>query len=103
MGNDNWSKLDNVAKLFLATITKRDTKTLRVSCTLKEDIRPDLLQEALLSAISDRPQMQVRIRRGLFWHYMESTDMMPEVSEESDRICPLLYSPAKAMLHLSCY
>ena len=99
MGNDNWSKLDNVAKLFLATITKRDTKTLRVSCTLKEDIRPDLLQEALLSAISDRPQMQVRIRRGLFWHYMESTDMMPEVSEESDRICPLLYSPAKAMLH----
>ncbi|MBQ6574757.1 MAG: hypothetical protein IJL90_01475 [Lachnospiraceae bacterium] len=99
MANDNWSRLDNVAKLFLATITKRDTKTLRVSCILKEDIRPDLLQEALMSAIQDRPQMQVRIRRGLFWHYMESTDIVPEVTEECDRICPLLYSPAKSMLH----
>ena len=99
MGSDNWYKLDNVAKLFLATITKRDTKTLRVSCSLKEDIQEELLQKALLSAIQDRPQMQVRIRRGLFWHYMENTDILPEVSEESDRICPLLYSPAKAMLH----
>ena len=99
MGSDNWYKVDNVAKVFLATLSKRDTKTLRVSCTLKEEINPELLQEALLSAIQDRPQVQVRIRRGLFWHYMENTDIMPEVSKECDRICPLLYAPAKSMLH----
>ena len=99
MGSDNWYKVDNVAKVFLATLSKRDTKTLRVSCTLKEEINPELLQEALLSAIQDRPQVQVRIRRGLFWHYMENTDIMPEVSKECERICPLLYAPAKSMLH----
>ncbi len=96
---DNWYQLDNVAKVFLATFSNRDPKTLRVSCTLKEDIDPSLLQEALLSAIQDRPQFQMRIRRGLFWHYMENTDIQPVVCEESERICPLLYAPAKAMLH----
>ena len=99
MGSDSWYKVDNVAKVFLATLTKRDPKSLRVSCTLKEDIDPDLLQKALLSAIQDRPQFQMRIRRGLFWHYMENTDILPEVSEESDRVCPLLYIPARTMLH----
>ena len=99
MGSDNWYKVDNVAKVFLATVSKRDTKTLRVSCTLKEKIDRELLQEAVLSAIQDRPQVQMRIRRGLFWHYMEETDILPEVQEESGRVCPPLYAPAKTMLH----
>ena len=99
MGSDKWYKVDNVAKVFLATVSKRDTRTLRVSCTLKEEVDPDLLQQAVLSAIQDRPQFQVRIRRGIFWHYMEDTDILPQVMEESERICPLLYVPAKAMLH----
>ena len=99
MGSNNWYKVDNVAKVFLATVSKRDTKTLRVSCTLKEKIDRELLQEAVLSAIQDRPQVQMRIRRGLFWHYMEETDILPEVQEESGRVCPPLYAPAKTMLH----
>ncbi len=99
MTSENWYRIDNVAKVFLATVSKRDTRSFRVSCVLNEDIDPEILQKALLMAIQDRPQVQVRIRRGLFWHYMEDTDIMPEVSEESDRICPTLYVPAKAMLH----
>ncbi|MCR4618495.1 MAG: hypothetical protein K5669_09985 [Lachnospiraceae bacterium] len=99
MSSSNWYKLDNVAKVFLATMNKRDTRTLRVSCTLKEEIDPALLQEAVLSAIQDRPQVQVRIRRGIFWHYLEDTDILPVVTEEHDRVCPLLYVHARAMLH----
>jgi len=99
MGSDNWYKVDNVAKVFLATVGKRDTRTLRVSCTLKEKVDPEVLERAVLSAIQDRPQMQVRFRRGLFWHYMEDTDILPKVTEENDRLCPNLYAPAKAMLH----
>ena len=99
MSNGNWYKIDNVAKVFLATVGKRDTRAFRLSCTLNEDIDPELLQKAVLSAIQDRPQMQVRIRRGIFWHYMEDTDILPKISEENDRICPLLYVPAKTMLH----
>ena len=99
MGRDNWYKVDNVAKVFLATAAKRDTRTLRVSATLWEEIDPELLQEAVLSAIQVRPQFQVRIRRGVFWHYMEDTDIQPIVTEEHGRICPRLYAPGRAMLH----
>ncbi len=99
MGSNNWYRIDNVAKVFLATVGERDTRSFRLSCTLKEDVDPELLQQAVISAIEDRPQVQVRIRRGLFWHYMEDTDLMPVVKQEDDRICPLLYVPSKTMLH----
>lgn len=99
MASDNWYRIDNVAKVFLASVSKRDTRSFRVSCILKEDIEQPLLNEAVLMAIQDRPQVQVRIRRGIFWHYIEDTDIMPTVTEEKDRICPLLYNSAKAMLH----
>ena len=99
MGSDNWYRIDNVAKVFLATAGKRDTRSFRLSCTLKEEIDPKLLQEAVISAIEDRPQVQVRIRRGLFWHYLEDTDLLPVVKQEDDRICPVLYVPSKTMLH----
>lgn len=99
MGRENWYKVDNVAKVFLATVQKRDTRTLRVSCTLNEEIDPDALQKAVLSAIQVRPQFQVRIRRGVFWHYMEDTDIQPVVEKEQGRVCPLLYTAGKASLH----
>ncbi|MCR5743273.1 MAG: hypothetical protein K6F92_06075 [Lachnospiraceae bacterium] len=98
MGSENWYKIDNVAKVFLASVTKRDPRTLRVSATLKDNIDPEALQEAVLSAIQDRPQVQVRIRRGLFWHYMEDTDILPAVAQEKE-MCAMLYTPATAMLH----
>ena len=99
MGSANWYRVDNVAKVFLATVGKRDTRSFRLSCMLKEEVDPELLQQAVLSAIEDRPQVQVRIRRGFFWHYMEDTDLKPVVKQENDRICPLLYVPSKTMLH----
>ena len=99
MGSANWYRIDNVSKVFLATLGKRDTRTFRLTCTLKEKVDPELLQQAVISAIEDRPQVQVRIRRGLFWHYMEDTDLMPVVRQEDDRICPVLYVPSKTMLH----
>ena len=91
MNKENWLKVDNVSKIFLATYNERDTRSLRVSCTLNEDIDPYLLGNALRKTISARNIFQVRIRRGVFWHYIEHTDDIPEVSEEHGRPCPLLY------------
>lgn len=91
MNTENWYKVDNVAKVFLATHNERDTRSLRVSCTLTEPIKPELLQKALDATIKRRPQFQVRIRRGLFWHYLETTDVKPVVSKEHARPCPVLY------------
>lgn len=91
MSNTNWYKADNVAKVFLATHNKRDTRSMRVSATLTEKVDSDILQKALNKTIKECPQFQIRIRRGLFWHYMERTEAMPKVVEENDRPCPILY------------
>ena len=99
MNRNNWYKVDNVAKVFLATYNKRDTRTLRVSATLYEPVEQNILQQAVERAIEVRPQFQVRIRRGLFWHYMEDSDIRPVVEEEHRRVCPSLYQPGQAMLH----
>lgn len=96
MTQTNWYQMDNVAKVFLATCGNRDTRTLRVSCTLTTEIIPDMLQEALLQTIHIRPQFQVRIRRGVFWHYMEETHITPVVKEETGRVCPSLYAPGRS-------
>lgn len=97
---DNWYDVDNVAKIFLATHTKRDTRSLRVSCTLKDKVEPSVLNAALMLTIKARPQFQVRIRRGLFWHYIEPTSQLPMIAEESDRLCPILYGrDYKGVLH----
>lgn len=89
--NDNWYRLDNVAKVFLAAHNKRDPRVMRLSCTLNEKIDEALLQKALENTILYRPEFQVRIRRGFFWHYMEQTSIFPQVKEESGRVCPILY------------
>lgn len=97
---ENWYKLDNVAKVFLAAYNKRDPRSIRVSCNLKERVEPDVLNAALLKTIKLRPQFQVRIRRGFFWNYIEETDKLPIVGVEDDRPCPILYGPNyKGVLH----
>ncbi len=90
MARKTWYRIDNVAKVFLASANERDTRSFRISCTLKEEVDPDLLNAALKMAALDRPQYQVTILRGYFWHYMESTDDIPVATEECDRPCPML-------------
>ena len=69
-----WYKVDNVAKVFLATTTRRDPRVFRISCTLTEEVEPDTLNEALRRTAGEWPQFQVTLHRGLFWNYLESTD-----------------------------
>ncbi len=89
--NADWYKLDNVAKVFLASHNKRNPRSIRVSCILDEQVDPDILQQALETTVKNRPQFQVRIRRGFFWHYLEQTDAAPVVHPETLGPCPALY------------
>ncbi|MCM1046190.1 MAG: hypothetical protein NC417_11835 [Candidatus Gastranaerophilales bacterium] len=96
MPKNNWYRVDNVAKVFLASYNRRDTRSFRVSCTLQESIDKELLTLALKTTVRERPQYQVLIHRGLFWHYMETTDKTAFVEEEKTRPCPTLYGPEVA-------
>ena len=91
LNHEKWFRVDNVAKVFLATHNQRDTRSLRISCTLKQPVIPELLSEALAKTVKTRNVFQVRIRRGVFWHYMEPISTIPEVTEEYERPCPVLY------------
>ena len=86
-----WYKVDNVAKVFLATNTRRDPRVFRISCTLQEQIDPELLNEALRVTAPEWPQFQVTLHRGLFWHYFESTDQLPTCHPEDKAPCAPLY------------
>ncbi|MCP1102862.1 NRPS condensation-like uncharacterized protein [Aequitasia blattaphilus] len=86
-----WRKLDNNALLFVANNSKKDTKVFRFYCDLKEDIRPDKLQQALDKIIEIYPLFLTTLRRGLFWHYLEESDLHPKVVEEYKDPCAPLY------------
>ena len=43
MAQDRWYRMDNVAKVFLASANERDTRTFRMTCTLKDEIDKDIL------------------------------------------------------------
>ena len=74
---DTWYKVDNVAKVFLASASARDPRVFRLSCTLNEEIDPALLNEAMRQTAREVPQFQVTLHRGVFWHYLESTHEVP--------------------------
>lgn len=93
--SDSWYKVDNVAKVFLATASQRDPRVFRVSCTLQEDIDPDTLNTALRATAQEWPQFQVTLHRGLFWHYFESTDLVPTAQPENKAPCAPLYTPER--------
>ncbi|HIZ48251.1 MAG TPA: hypothetical protein H9810_05995 [Candidatus Gemmiger excrementavium] len=87
----SWYKVDNVAKVFLATATRRDPRVFRVSCTLTEPVDADTLNEALQRTALEWPQFQVTLHRGLFWHYFEATDQLPTARQEDKAPCAPLY------------
>ena len=92
---DTWYRVDNVAKVFIATNSRRDPRVFRVSCTLNADIDGASLDEALRLTARQFPNFQVTLHRGLFWHYFESTDQIPVAKEENKEPCAPLYVPER--------
>ena len=86
-----WMRLDNAAKLFPASRRRGWNNIFRLSVTLDEEIRPEVLQKALESIIPRFPSIAVRVRRGVFWYYLEEIDSPPKVIR--DLCCPLTHMP----------
>lgn len=82
-----WFKLDNAAKVFPSISNDRRPNVFRLSFELIEDIDPDTLQVALNMTIDRFKSLKVKLKRGLFWYYLDSNEEVMEVSEESPFIC----------------
>lgn len=75
----NWLKLDNSAKLYPVLVTRYTQSLFRVSIYLKEKVDNQLLEQALNDIMPRFPSFNVRLRRGLFWYFLEENTVRPKV------------------------
>lgn len=94
----HWRNLDNAAKLFSATSNIKDTRVFRFYCVLKEEVKEELLQESLMKTVEKYPLFLSVMRKGLFWHYLEMSEIKPLVREEYREPCSNLYVRDKKSL-----
>ena len=86
-----WKRLDNAAKIFPPTSGKRDTKVFRFACELNEAVDPLFLQQALERTLASFPLFRCILKKGLFWYYLERSDLAAQVHPESMPPCSTLY------------
>lgn len=86
IGEENklrWLPLDNAAKIYPAARRQNWSNVFRLSVTLKEEVDRDVLQSALDVTVRRFPSIAARLRRGLFWYYLEQVSESPKVSDEN--------------------
>ncbi len=82
-----WFPLDDAAKIYPLSMEHGRMSVFRLSVYLKEDIRPELLQMALNFTIKRFPTLATTLKRGFFWHYLDTAKRRFEVREEWDIPC----------------
>ena len=83
---NSWRKLDNTAKIFSLSVDD-DMSVFRFSVLLKDKVKVELLQRALIKTLNDYPEYRVKLGTGLFWNYLDFNDKGPIVEIESDIPC----------------
>ncbi|MDD3340577.1 MAG: hypothetical protein PHN72_00015 [Bacilli bacterium] len=100
-----WYELDNAAKIFPPTSTRKDPRVFRFACELYEKVDPVILESAVTKTLKQFPEFQVVLKRGFFWYYLESTHKRPIVKEEKIPPCSPIYrkSSRKLLFRIQYY
>ncbi len=77
-----WMRLDNAAKIYPAARNQNWSNVFRLSCTLTEDVDTAILSNALDITVRRFPSIAVRLKKGLFWYYLEQLSVAPDIKEE---------------------
>lgn len=86
-----WMRLDNAAKIYPAAKRRDWSNIFRLSVTLDGNVDPWILQEALDHTVRRFPSIAVRVRRAMFWYYLEEIERAPKVMQEFSY--PLTHMP----------
>ena len=86
-----WMRLDNAAKIYPAAKRRNWNNFFRISATLTEPIDTAVLASALDVTARRFPSIAVRLRRGVFWYYLEEIPKTPAIQPEKS--CPLAHAP----------
>lgn len=77
-----WLPLDNAAKIYPAARRKNWSNVFRLSVTLQEAVDPAVLSSAMEVTAKRFPSMVVRLRRGVFWYYLQQLGNTPKLGQE---------------------
>ena len=78
-----WMRLDNAAKIYPAARRQNWSNVFRLSATLTEDVDKEVLQSALDVTVRRFPSIAARLRRGVFWYYLEQVSHAPTLRKEA--------------------
>lgn len=73
-------KIDNTAKVF-SLEEKKYKNIFRLTIDLKETVDPLLLKEAIIQSLETYPGYKVKLKAGIFWHYLQNNTKEPIVEK----------------------
>ncbi len=77
-----WMKLDNAAKIYPAARNQNWSSIFRLSATLKDAVDMQAMERALDITLRRFPSIAVRLRKGVFWYYLQQLEHAPPISQE---------------------
>lgn len=89
--NKTWYELDNAATIYPYSSNRKWICGYRIGFIMKEDIDPEILEQAVKDIMPRFPSYFVQLRFGYFWPYLERTEKMPIIEEE--QLHPVLPTP----------
>lgn len=82
-----WYTLDDAAKIYPLSMKPGQMAVFRLSAYLKEPVIPALLQIALNFTIKRFPSFATTVKKGFFWHYLDTAKRRYEALPEMQPPC----------------
>ena len=82
-----WFPLDDAAKIYPLSMEHGRMSVFRLAVYLKQQIIPELLQMALSFTIRRFPSFATTLKKGFFWHYLDTTKRRFCIGQEDDIPC----------------
>jgi hypothetical protein len=82
-----WYPLDNAAKIFPAITTDEVTSVFRISVNLKKKVNIKSLFKAVRTIEPRFPYYKVKLKKGFFWYYFESSDFLTPIVVDDQVPC----------------
>lgn len=82
-----WFPLEDAAKIYPISMEHGKQMMFRLSVYFKEDVVPEILQMALNFTVKRFPCFATALKKGVFWHYLDSVKRHFSVAEEQGAPC----------------
>ena len=82
-----WFPLDDAAKIYPISMEHGKQHMFRISVYFKKQVVPALLQMALTFTIKRFPSFATTLKKGIFWHYLDSVKKHFPIEKENDVPC----------------